>query len=79
MESKTLEKLWIEALGLPEQERAALAHELVKSLDAPGDAGAAAAWDAEIAQRLAALDAGTTQSVDRDEFRLRLRAYRSGT
>lgn len=77
MNSKTLERLRAESLRLPELERAALAHELVASLDAPADPGAAVAWDAEITRRLAALDAGTAQTIDRDEFRRRLRARRA--
>jgi putative addiction module component (TIGR02574 family) len=74
MSSTTLEKLRSEALKLPEPERAELARELVKSLDLPADADAADAWDREIAGRLAEIDAGTANLIDRDELRRRMRA-----
>ena len=74
MSSTTLEKLRSEVLGLPEAERAELAHELVKSLDLPVDSDAADAWDREIVRRLAEIDAGTARLVDRDELRRRMRA-----
>ena len=74
MSNLTLEKLRSEVLRLPESERAELAHELVKSLDAPIDADAADAWDREILRRLAQIDAGTARLVDRDELRRRMRA-----
>ncbi len=74
MGSTTLEKLRSEVLGLPQPERAELAHELMKSLDAPVDPDAADAWDKEIVRRLAEIDAGTAKLIDRDEFRRRMRA-----
>ncbi|UJP02381.1 MAG: addiction module protein [Nitrosomonas sp.] len=46
-----------------------MAHALVKSLDAPDDADALEAWDKEILRRLAEVEAGTVQLIDRDEFR----------
>ncbi len=78
MGSATLEKLRSEVLGLPELERAELAHELVKSLDAPFDADAAEAWDEEILRRLAEIDAGTAKLIDREELRRRMRARIGG-
>ena len=74
MGSATLEKLRSEVLRLPEAERADLAHELMRSLDAPADADAAEAWEQEIVRRLAAIDAGTATLVDREELRRRMRA-----
>jgi putative addiction module component (TIGR02574 family) len=74
MSSATLEKLRSEVLRLTDSERAELAHELVKSLDAPVDADAADAWDREIQRRLSEIDAGTARLVDRDELRRRMRA-----
>lgn len=74
MGSITLEKLRSEVLGLPEPERAELAHELVKSLDLPVDRDAADAWDMEILRRLAEIDAGTARLIDREELRRRMRA-----
>lgn len=74
MGTETLRKLRSEVLLLPEAERAELAHELIKSLDAPADADAADAWDKEILRRLAEIDAGTAELIDRDEFRRRMQA-----
>jgi putative addiction module component (TIGR02574 family) len=74
MASTTLEKLRSEVLGLPESERAELAHELVKSLDLPVDPDAADAWDGEILRRIGEIDAGTARLIDRDELRRRMRA-----
>jgi len=47
------------ALELPADERAALVHDLLASLDGPADADTAEAWDAEIARR------STNSSPDR--------------
>ena len=77
MGSATLEKLRSEALRLPEQERAELAHELVKSLDSPADADAAEAWEREILRRLGEIEAGTATLIDREELRRRMRARMS--
>jgi putative addiction module component (TIGR02574 family) len=74
MATVTLSRLRAEALTLPEGERAELAHELVKSLDAPPDTNVADEWDKEILRRLAQVEAGTAKLLDRDEFRRRMRA-----
>jgi len=74
MSSTTLEKLRTEALRLPETERAELARELVKSLDAPADDNVAEAWEKELLRRLAEIDAGTAEFIDREELRNRMRA-----
>ncbi|MCC6609528.1 MAG: addiction module protein [Burkholderiales bacterium] len=47
---------------------------MVKSLDLPADADAADAWDSEIARRLAEIDAGMADLIDRDELRRRMQA-----
>ncbi len=72
MATETLHKLRSQVLTLSEAERAELAHELVKSLDAPADTDVADAWDKEILRRLAEIDAGTARLIDRDEFRRRM-------
>ena len=76
MGAESLRKLRSEVLMLSEAERAELAHELIKSLDAPveADADVADAWDKEILRRLAEIDAGTAKLIDREEFRRRLQA-----
>lgn len=72
MTSAALKKVQSEAMSLPQDERAELARELIKSLDEPHDADAAAAWDDEILRRLDSVDAGTAGTIDRDEFRRRI-------
>jgi putative addiction module component (TIGR02574 family) len=74
MGTEALSKLRSEALSLPEAERAELARDLVRSLDAPADSGVGDAWDREIVRRLAEVDAGTAKLIDRDEFRRRMQA-----
>jgi len=66
------EKLLASALELPESDRAAIAAELIASLDPETDAGAAEAWDREIARRLAELDSGQVKTVPWEEVRQRL-------
>jgi putative addiction module component (TIGR02574 family) len=55
------------ALELPPAERAALAYDLLASLDAPADADAAVTWEAEITQRLDDFQSGKLQTVEADE------------
>jgi putative addiction module component (TIGR02574 family) len=77
MAGSTLEKVRSEALRLSEAERAELAHTLVESLDGPADKDAESAWDAEILRRLAEIDAGTAELIDREEMRRRMQARMS--
>ena len=74
MGSPTLEKIRSEALNLSESERAELAHNLVASLDGPSEPDAEKAWDAEILRRLAEIESGTADLIDREEFGRRMRA-----
>lgn len=74
MGSTALEKVRSEALNLSEAERAELAYNLVVSLDGPPDTDVERAWDAEILLRLSEIDSGTTNLIDRKEFRRRMRA-----
>ncbi len=74
MGSPALEKIRSQALNLSESERAELAHNLVVSLDGPVDPDAEKAWDAEILRRLAEIDSGTANLIDREEFRRRMQA-----
>lgn len=48
-----------DALRLEPDLRAEIASELLASLDGPADPDAEGAWDAEIARRVAAIEAGT--------------------
>lgn len=74
----TLERLRSQALQLSEQERSELAHSLIQSLDAPADESVEAAWDIEIARRIAEIDSGQAKLLSREEFRQKIQA-RLGT
>ena len=71
MDSKTL---LTEALRLSPEERAALAGELIQSLETDIDPDAEAAWSEEIRARLAQLDAGTAKTIPWSEARRRIHA-----
>lgn len=71
MDSKAL---LAEALRLSPEERAALAGELIQSLDTDVDADAEAAWSGEIRSRLAQLDSGAAKTVSWSEARRRIHA-----
>jgi putative addiction module component (TIGR02574 family) len=66
--------LLAEALRLSPEERAALAGELIQSLDTEIDQDAEAAWSAEIRARVAQLDAGAAKTVAWSEARRRIHA-----
>ena len=66
--------LLAEALRLSPEERAALAGELIQSLDTEVDVDAEAAWATEIRSRVAQLDAGTAKTVSWSEARRRIHA-----
>jgi putative addiction module component (TIGR02574 family) len=67
-------QLLTEALRLSDEERAALAGELIQSLDREVDAAAEAAWSEETRARLDRLDAGTAKTVPWAEARRRIHA-----
>jgi len=58
-----------EALDLDAEERAELADALFASLEPPRDAEVDEAWRAEVARRVAALDAGEIDTVPWHEIR----------
>jgi putative addiction module component (TIGR02574 family) len=60
------------ALSLPVSERADLAGSLIESLDETQDESVAAAWDEEVARRMAEIDSGTVKPVSLEEARRRL-------
>ena len=62
------------ALRLSAEERAALAGELIQSLDTAVDADAEAAWSSEIHARLARVDAGMATTIPWSEARRRIHA-----
>ena len=67
-------QLFAEALRLSDEERAALAGELIRSLDSEIDADAEAAWSAEIGARFDRVDAGTAKTISWAEARRRIHA-----
>jgi putative addiction module component (TIGR02574 family) len=60
------------ALSLPVSERADLAGSLIESLDEAQDEAVAAAWDEEVARRMADIDSGAVKPVSLEEARRRL-------
>ena len=72
MSNQSIAALRQQALELPEADRAELARDLVASLDGPADSDVADAWDKEILRRLAEIDAGTAEVIDREELSRRL-------
>lgn len=60
------------ALQLSVEERAALAGELIQSLETEVDPDIEAAWSAEIHERLARVDAGLARTVPWSEVRRRI-------
>lgn len=71
-------QLLVEALRLPESERAALAGELIESLETEADTDVEAAWSAEIHRRVEDLSAGRAQTVPWAEARRRIRVAAQG-
>ena len=67
-------QLLVEALRLSDDERAALAGELIQSLETEVDADAEAAWSAEIRARLERVDAGKVKTISWSEARRRIHA-----
>ena len=67
-------QLLAEALRLCEEERAALAGELIQSLETEIDADAEAAWSVEIRARIERVDAGTATTIPWSEARRRIHA-----
>lgn len=67
-------QLLAQALRLSDEERAALAGELIQSLETEVDADAEAAWSAEIRARLDRVDAGSAKTIPWAEARRRIHA-----
>jgi putative addiction module component (TIGR02574 family) len=59
------------ALSLPVSERADLAGSLIESLDDTQDESVGAAWDEEVARRMADIDSGGVKPVSLEEARRR--------
>jgi putative addiction module component (TIGR02574 family) len=65
-------RVFEDALQLPEQARAALAAELIATLDDGSDPDAEAAWSNEIRSRLDEVDSGAVRPIPWAEARLRI-------
>ena|ERR1035438_2649619 len=64
-------KLLEQSLSLSVEEQEALADSLISSLGDKVDEGMQAAWEAEVAKRLAELDSGRAKTTSWDEVRQR--------
>jgi putative addiction module component (TIGR02574 family) len=69
-----LDTLRVNALALPELERAALARELVASLDGPSEPDVSAAWDIELCRRINEIESGEANLLDLDNVMRKARS-----
>ncbi|AXS81608.1 MULTISPECIES: addiction module protein [Marinobacter] len=74
MTTETLDQLRSQISTLSESERAALARELIMSLDGPRDDAVEQAWNDEIARRVSKVQSGKATLLSREEFRSKMRA-----
>lgn len=74
MTTETLNHLRSQISTLSESERAALARELIMSLDGPCDNSVEQAWNDEIIRRVAKVKSGKATLLSREEFRTKMRA-----
>ena len=49
-----------------------MAHDLIASLDKPGEGDVGEAWDSEILRRISLIDSGQAKPLDREEFRQKM-------
>ncbi len=69
----TLEKVTHDALDLPQQQRAKLAHTLIVSIDDKTEQDVASAWDAEIKRRVDEIRSGKVKGIPAEEVFAKLR------
>lgn len=74
MTAKTLDHLRAQISTLSESERAALAQELIMSLDGLRDNSVKQTWNDEIVRRVSRLNSGKAKLLDRREFQSKMRA-----
>ena len=74
MTTDTLNHLRSQISTLSESERAALARELIMSLDGPRDDSVKQAWNDEIIRRVSKVKSGKATLLSREEFRTKMRA-----
>ena len=68
----TFKQLTHEALELPVQERAKLAHVLITSIDEVTDGDMSSAWDAELKKRVQEIREGRVKGIPAEEVFARL-------
>jgi putative addiction module component (TIGR02574 family) len=69
MPSNLSQQLLNDAMGLPDEQRAALAAALIESLDQDVDEDAEAAWSVEIARRLRDVQSGDAKTIPWSQVR----------
>lgn len=69
MNTELLDKLRSQISTLPASQRAALARDIIVSLDGPPEHDVAAAWDDEIMRRIAQVETGHAHLLTREELR----------
>ena len=74
----TLEAISQDALVLPADQRVALAYRLLVSVEPDPEPGAEAAWEQEIANRVARFDAGESKPISAEEVFASLREIAPG-
>lgn len=74
MTTETLDHLRSQISTLSESERAALARELIMSLDGPRDDSVEQAWNEEISRRVSKVKNGEATLLSREEFQSKMRA-----
>lgn len=74
MTTETLDHLRSQISTLSVSERAALARELIMSLDGPRDDSVEQAWHDEIIRRVAKVKSGKATLLSREEFSAKMRA-----
>jgi putative addiction module component (TIGR02574 family) len=74
MTTDTLNHLRSQISTLSESERAALARELIMSLDGPRDDSVEQDWNDEIIRRVSKVKSGKATLLSREEFRTKMRA-----
>ena len=69
-----LKQIENEALHLPEEDRAELAHKLLLSIDSPSESEIASDWLLEAQRRAKELDEGIVQPISAEEVRRKAQA-----
>jgi putative addiction module component (TIGR02574 family) len=68
----TKKEVFDQALALPPDERARLAHDILASLDGPADEGTSEAWVREIERRVREVKEGSVELIDWKDTRARI-------